>query len=350
MKKCFTLFIFLFAFVTSFYSYEFKLYGTNYTIDCSSRIYKEDYIEQNKFISLISEYENNNNYHDNKILFSIFNGNHYLSYDLTSTVFENIYFTIGFDSICFWAENNYVNMLYKRSDDCIFLIEFDFKNLTVRKQKLGFLSYVFDSLNQYWYDDFGLSKDFIISYFTENKLKLNKQKPFYLTDTINCDYSANSNNDFYSEITVAPDKTYIMILNDNKIFFQKIPKSAEKGLPSIIKRLIINKIQYNSKTNLKEESVIYEAQNMSIFSDLPWCPTIPYNQEEIVIQSNNETIEGLYIGNGYYNANKTYLYKQNCRAKEIEIEFIGTGMKQTVCLEDSGYLQFIPLINVNSKK
>lgn len=45
MKKCFTLFIFLFAFVTSFYSYEFKLYGTNYTIDCSSRIYKEDYIE-----------------------------------------------------------------------------------------------------------------------------------------------------------------------------------------------------------------------------------------------------------------------------------------------------------------
>ncbi len=77
---------------------------------------------------------------------------------------------------------------------------------------------------------------------------------------------------------------------------------------------------------------------------LPWVEGAAGNGtgETITIEYNSPVI-GFSILNGYVEEQNLKLYKENSRLKEIEIENLETGKKQTAEFEDRVYFKYIPL-------
>ena len=77
---------------------------------------------------------------------------------------------------------------------------------------------------------------------------------------------------------------------------------------------------------------------------LPWVEGVPGNGigESITIEYDSPII-GLSILNGFVEEQKLKLYKENSRLKEIEIENLETGKKQTAKFEDRVYFKYIQL-------
>lgn len=341
------IFIYLISILFKIYGAKVKVSNSIYSIDFSLWEESMNSIKEKNFYPIISPEDSINEFKNQKFIFIISNGKEKLSCDITTTVLENV-IEEAQDGVFIQTNDNEIDIVYRRRDDAIFLYKFDFLNSSVTTFFLGYLSNIYETLYQYDSESFTISLDFIFDYFYNNTISSAiKINSIYNSNTY-CDYQKNY--DFYSNIRLNSGTIKITNFCDYKPYLKNVPKNIKDATSLISKSLIIKNVDYKSKSYLSEANLKYIPQNMNFFSDAPWCPILPYKEEEILIESENERIEGLFIGNGYYREDKKYLYLNNSRAKEIEIEFIESGMKQIVFLEDSGYLQFVPLCNVNSRK
>lgn len=145
--------------------------------------------------------------------------------------------------------------------------------------------------------------------------------------------------------------------NKKKFFSNRLKNSRPKGMLTnkdfvsrSAEQLLLNNTLYNSQSFLVEGKTEYRPSNLSSFSEIPFVPNIPYKDEEIVIVADKD-IAGLFICNGFYHQDKTNLFNENCRPKEIEIIYDDSyNLQHHIILEDIQNPQFIPLLNINEKK
>lgn len=103
-----------------------------------------------------------------------------------------------------------------------------------------------------------------------------------------------------------------------------------------------NKINYSADNLYKCVSDL-DHTFFIVNSHLPWVDGIDGDGigETITIEY-KEPVAGISMLNGYVELNKLSLYKENSRAKEIEIEDLQTGKKMSVLFEDKVYFKYIP--------
>lgn len=127
------------------------------------------------------------------------------------------------------------------------------------------------------------------------------------------------------------------------------PLTAEKNLKKIsassflTEKISGKEIKY-SPNNLYK-GIIYLDHDYSWNREhLPWVEGAEGSGigETITIEYNSPVI-GLSILNGYVEEQNLKLYKENSRLKEIEIENLETGKKQSAKFEDRVYFKYIPL-------
>ena len=102
---------------------------------------------------------------------------------------------------------------------------------------------------------------------------------------------------------------------------------------------------YSANSELREGNTVYKAENLKQKTGLPWASN---HQSEDIIELNLDVKHNLnlVIYNGFQNEEKKYLYKQNCRAKEIKIEFEEIKRNKNIILEDSPEGQKINLSDI----
>lgn len=327
------------------FAQKYALDGTDYKIEFNFEKFQTN-VKAKQFVSLSSPEEDINSYKDSTFVFTVSNKTNELTFDITDILFEDCAL-IAQEKIAFYESDGVLSLLFCRRDFCCYVINFDFNQMKTTISKLGYLSNIFEEIYQNEYDVFRISVDFILNYFEKNQIGS-------LPDTV-FEYKYNRACDFRSQYEIIPEikimKGNLQIkskLQDAKRY-QSVPANLKNATSRLISELFIKNIEYQTKSFLSEKSSKYYSSNLNEFSNTPWCPSISYSDEEIYIKSSDEPIEGLYFGNGFYQSEKTYLYLQNSRAKEIEIEFMESNLKQKVELADTGYLQFIPLVDVNSK-
>ncbi|MBB5219010.1 hypothetical protein DYE49_11730 [Treponema rectale] len=321
-----------------------------YTIDCSLwHLFNmhESIVDENRYYYLVDPETCSLKVIENQsCILTVMDKEKQLSYDITSSVFADIYQV--YDSYFVAKKNeNGVFIVFNGGGNKVFLYTFDFKKMVVEEKCLGYVSFIFeDFLNEAPYK-FKINYNFLINYFFNNSLPQDMEvKSFHKYNP----FSGAEVAYLYPCVLLRNGNIYIDYKIKNDYCFQNIPE--EKTLKNYYDRSIkfIENIKYQAKSYLIEKNREYKAQNMEKFNDYAWCPTLPYTEEEILIESEDSIIDALYIGNGYYRSDRKELYLQNSRAKEIEIECVESGMKQRVTLADTGFLQLVPLVNVNSHK
>ena len=228
------------------------------------------------------------------------------------------------------------------------VIHFDFKSKTVTTDKCINISHLMaDFIFEYGYNDF--MKNIYDLYFCGicNLKKIN----FIQGGDDTCGV-------WWEPPAVFSDKTLRVDLTKYDVFEKQwaklVGKAPDKVLPDreIIHNevLVINNYEVTSKSFLREGSVNYTASNLKSFSDTPWVPSIDYKEELLTITS-EENIGALSICNGFFRTGRQDLYNKNSRVKEIEIIYPESyGITHRVILNDTGYPQYIPLINNDCKE
>ena len=118
--------------------------------------------------------------------------------------------------------------------------------------------------------------------------------------------------------------------------------SASSFLTETIKGNKINYSPDNLGKNVSSVDRVFTLQDEHI----PWVEgKDDYGVGESITIKYTGNMAALTILNGYVDARKTKLYKENSRVKELEIEDLNTGKKQTVLFEDKVYYNYIPLDN-----
>ncbi len=286
----------------------------------------------------------------------IYDGKTLLSYDITSLRDISPIYNKMTSKLMFHKTDNGIDMLiYNGLDEGIHnqfakasVISFNFSSKTVTLNKTINISFLIaDYLNEYGYKNF--LKNIYMGYFSENKSFPNFSFNQRGDDTCgkrNLTPTVIENNILKSDLTQdskilkkanqmigkAPDK----ILSDKEIIFDNDLK--------------ITNFEITSKSFLKEGSTNYTASNLKSFSDIPWVPSIDYKEEILTIKS-DEKIGAISICNGFFKTGRADLYTKNSRVKEIEIIYPESyGITHRVFINDTGYTQFIPLINNDCKE
>ena len=333
-KRIFIFILFLALVVpqSKMFAVEHKIEDTEYSMELPAWAWNFS-MKFNKWYPVI-EYEFSlDDYDRQDFALTVRNNNNELSYDLSKLLYED-YITWDYDNVSFFKQDNGISMLYLRSDYKCFVITFDFSKKTVTAKILGFLSSVLR--------DMAFTPEEVSDYFMLHKMPSRDLTFNYDFNTF-CDFTGNY--DFQTRVTVN-DTVSMECYSEDNLHLHEVPNTISLGSKYIANKLVQEKVIYSTDTYLTEGSLKYTPDNMKGFSDVPWCPAEAYQDETIYIKT-QEPIEGLYFGNGYYRSDKKYLYGNNCRVKELEITFLGSSLTQKVTLEDSGFLQFIPLIDVN---
>ncbi len=116
-----------------------------------------------------------------------------------------------------------------------------------------------------------------------------------------------------------------------------------------------NICDYNITTKFcfTESGYKYSSENLKEFSDTPWVSDKGKTfSDEIIIESPIYPINTVLFANGFYREQRPDLYIKNNRVKEIQIIYENheQDINHHVILEDSAYVQFIPLYYVDCNK
>ena len=344
---------------------EFKLTtdnNWNFEVDtycCRESIDKREifYISLEEFLFPLSEYNEIRDFDNKKLELMISLEASELKYDFSKIMYDKYFSNSRTVQIAFFPAKEYVDVLYL---DSLFetafryiVVRYDFESKQVSKideGKFGHFFYmIFKDSNNY---------DFAVEVYKRLFLNESLLEKKYVCYTGNEDLCGNGVDFVYTVID--GNLVYQNPLDANSNYIDFYTQRRFKEPPNHLltdadylsysaRHLLLKNVKYDASDFITEGLVKYSPENLSKFSNKPFAVNFNNQLPEITIQSDQE-IAGLYICNGFYNDNKSYLYLNNSRVKEIEIVYNNSySLIHRIVLEDIQNPQFIPLININEK-